>query len=309
MPNQVNDPIVFSKNLCKSYNSQLVVNHLNIEIERGCFLGILGPNGAGKTTTLRMLIGHCLMDSGSLDVFGLAMPEKASEIRAMIGVVPQMDNLDSDFTVRENLMVYGGYFQIKKSVLNKKIPELLKFASLEDKADSKINELSGGMRRRLTIARALINSPKILLLDEPTTGLDPQARQSIWQKLRELKQQGMTLILTTHYMEEAERLCDRVMVMDHGVVLADAAPKKLVKDEIEPHVLEVYEADVDLIEEVKKRVDFTRYEKSGDIHFFYGEKLQDSLGIVEKSSHDDYIFRPANLEDVFLKLTGRDLRE
>jgi len=302
-------PILQSRELCKSYAGKTVVNKLNLSIEAGCFCGILGPNGAGKTTTLRMFIGHCPIDSGLLSIFGLPMPDEASLIRESIGVVPQMDNLDPDFTVEENLYVYGRFFGIAKDVLERRIIELLEFASLQDKAASKISELSGGMRRRLTLARALINKPRLLILDEPTTGLDPQARQSIWQKLRELKKQGLTLILTTHYMEEAERLCDRVIVMDQGEVKADAPPKQLIRDEVESHVLEVHAADEGLIEQIKQDPSIARFEKSGDICFFYGHKLNDSLVILEQSEHDDYLFRPANLEDVFIKLTGRDLRE
>ncbi len=302
-------PIVEAVQLSKCYAGKTVVNKLNLSIDSGCFCGILGPNGAGKTTTLRMFIGHCPIDSGVLSILGLTMPEDASLIRESVGVVPQMDNLDPDFTVEENLYVYGRFFGIANAVLKKRIIELLEFASLQDKAASKISELSGGMRRRLTLARALINKPKLLILDEPTTGLDPQARQSIWQKLRELKKQGLTLILTTHYMEEAERLCDRVIVMDHGEVKADAPPKQLIKHEIESHVLEVHAADETLIEQIQRDSAITRFEESGDIYFFYGSKLHHALTVLEQSGHDDYLFRPANLEDVFIKLTGRDLRE
>lgn len=301
--------IVRSIQLTKLYNGKKVVNELDLTIEAGCFCGILGPNGAGKTTTLRMLVGHCPMDAGELSIFGLRMPENASLIRESVGVVPQMDNLDPDFTVEENLYVYGRFFGINSTTLKERTKELLAFASLEEKAGCKISELSGGMRRRLTLARALINKPKILILDEPTTGLDPQARQAIWQKLRELKKQGLTLILTTHYMEEAERLCDRVIVMDHGEVMADAPPKQLIKGEIESHVLEVHAAPDDLVETLKLDKSIARFEKSGDIYFFYGEKLNYALDVLERGTHDDYLFRPANLEDVFIKLTGRDLRE
>jgi len=303
------EPIVKAVRLSKNYSGKTVVNQLNLTIDAGCFCGILGPNGAGKTTTLRMFIGHCPIDEGSLSILGLTMPKDASLIRESVGVVPQMDNLDPDFTVEENLYVYGRFFGIANHVLKQRIVELLDFASLQDKADSKISELSGGMRRRLTLARALINKPKLLILDEPTTGLDPQARQSIWQKLRELKKQGLTLILTTHYMEEAERLCDRVIVMDHGEVKADSPPKQLIQTEIESHVLEVHAAGEGLIEKIKQDSAIARFEKSGDIYFFYGHKLLHALGVLEQSEHDDYLFRPANLEDVFIKLTGRDLRE
>lgn len=302
-------PIVQLSNMCKSYDGNAVVKDLNLNIEKGCFCGILGPNGAGKTTTLRMLIGHCPIDSGEVIVDGLSMPESASTIREFVGVVPQMDNLDPDFTVRENLQVYGRFFGIQADVLKDKIEELLDFAALQDKADNKIAELSGGMRRRLTLARALVNNPKLLILDEPTTGLDPQARQAIWQKLRELKKQGLTLILTTHYMEEAERLCDRVIVMDNGVMMADAPPKQLIRSEIEQHVLEVHAANDSLLEQLKQDKSIARFEQSGDISFFYGDKLKYALEMLEQGSHDDYLFRPANLEDVFIKLTGRDLRE
>ena len=301
--------IVKSIKLSKLYGGKAVVNELDLTIDSGCFCGILGPNGAGKTTTLRMLVGHCPIDSGELSILGLPMPDNASLVRESVGVVPQMDNLDADFTVEENLYVYGRFFGISSIVLKERTKELLEFASLEEKAKCKISELSGGMRRRLTLARALINKPKLLILDEPTTGLDPQARQAIWQKLRELKKQGLTLILTTHYMEEAERLCDRVIVMDHGEVMADAAPKKLIKNEVESHVLEVHAATEELLEQLRCDGSIARFEKSGDICFFYGEKLSHALEVLEESSHDDYLFRPANLEDVFIKFTGRDLRE
>ena len=301
--------IVSSENLTKKYGDFSVVDKLNLSIEEGCFCGILGPNGAGKTTTLRMFVGLCPIDGGSLTLFDKSMPENASVVRESVGIVPQMDNLDPDFTVEENLSVYGRFFGLSSSVLQSRIPELLAFSSLQDKANSKISELSGGMKRRLTLARALINKPKLLILDEPTTGLDPQARQAIWQKLRELKKQGLTLILTTHYMEEAERLCDRVIVMNHGEIKADAPPKKLIRKEIEAHVLEVHAAEDDLLSRIKQDTSVARFEKSGDIHFFYGEKLTQALDMLEQSSHDDYLFRPANLEDVFIKLTGRDLRE
>jgi len=309
--NAVSSPsqIVKTVKLSKLYNGKKVVNELDLIIDTGCFCGILGPNGAGKTTTLRMLVGHCPMDSGELSILGLPMPESASLIRESVGVVPQMDNLDPDFTVEENLYVYGRFFGINSAILKERTKKLLAFASLEDKADCKISELSGGMRRRLSLARALINKPKLLILDEPTTGLDPQARQAIWQKLRELKKQGLTLILTTHYMEEAERLCDRVIVMDHGEVMADAPPKQLIKGEIESHVLEVHAAPIDLVETLKLDKTIARFEKSGDICFFYGEKLNYALEVLEQGQHDDFLFRPANLEDVFIKLTGRDLRE
>lgn len=301
--------IVQAKNLTKLYNDQRVVNALDLIVERGSFTGILGPNGAGKTTTLRMLMGHCPPDSGELTVLGRGIPESARTARFEIGLVPQVDNLDPDFTVQENLIVYGRFFGISMEVLYERIESLLEFASLSDKRLCKINELSGGMRRRLTLARALINDPKLLILDEPTTGLDPQARQMIWHKLRALKKRGLTLILTTHYMEEAERLCDRVIVMDHGKILADAGPRELIRRHIEPHVLELHgeEADHQVVP-FKTHRNF-RYDHSGDTHFFYGEDLKPLIDCFEQQTAVHYLYRPANLEDVFIKLTGRDLRE
>lgn len=301
--------IVEAKNLSKYYNRHPVVNGLDLSVAPGSFTGILGPNGAGKTTTLRMFMGHCPPDSGELTVLGCAIPKHARAARANIGLVPQMDNLDPDFTVQENLIVYGRFFGLSKQSLLDRIQKLLDFASLSDKVHCKINELSGGMRRRLTLARALINNPRLLILDEPTTGLDPQARQMIWRKLRELKKQGLTLILTTHYMEEAERLCDRVIVMDHGRILADAPPRTLIREHIEPHVLELHGEDAEQhVAQFQNHAEF-RYDHSGDTHFFYGDDLKPLIDCFEQQSALHYLYRPANLEDVFIKLTGRDLRD
>ena len=206
-------------------------------------------------------------------------------------------------------MVYGRFFALTKQELAERIDKLLAFASLQDKAQCKINELSGGMRRRLTLARALINDPKLLILDEPTTGLDPQARQMIWRKLRELKKQGLTLILTTHYMEEAERLCDRVIVMDHGRILADAAPRELIRQHIELHVLEVHGDEVERHMAPLLAGAAVRYDRAGDTHFFYGDDLKPLIDRLDQQTSMHYLYRPANLEDVFIKLTGRDLRD
>lgn len=309
--NQQNNkmPIVEAHKLTKLYNNRPVVNALDLTVKTGSFTGILGPNGAGKTTTLRMFLGHCPPDSGELSVMGLPIPKQARAARADMGLVPQMDNLDPDFTVYENLVVYGRFFALTKQELAERIDKLLAFASLQDKAQCKINELSGGMRRRLTLARALINDPKLLILDEPTTGLDPQARQMIWRKLRELKKQGLTLILTTHYMEEAERLCDRVIVMDHGRILADAAPRELIRQHIELHVLEVHGDEVERHMAPLLAGAAVRYDRAGDTHFFYGDDLKPLIDRLDQQTSMHYLYRPANLEDVFIKLTGRDLRD
>ena len=216
--------VVEARGLTKRYDGRPVVDVIDFQVERGECFGILGPNGAGKTTTLRMLIGATPPSAGHLEVLGWPIPGEAREMRRRIGVVPQGDNLDPDFTVTENLAVYASYFGIGRKILAERIPQLLAFASLESKANAAITTLSGGMRRRLIIARALINRPDLLVLDEPTTGLDPQARHLIWQRLRSLLAEGTTLVLTTHYMEEAERLCNRLVILDHGKILVSGSP-------------------------------------------------------------------------------------
>lgn len=303
------EPVAEARTLRKVYGETTVVDRISFNIHRGDFCGILGPNGAGKTTTLRMIVGNTKATSGDLSVLGLQIPLHAQKMRARVGIVPQTDNIDPDLSVHENLLVYGRYFGLKKSFLKTRIPHLLDFASLTDRADCRINELSGGMIRRLTIARALISDPELLILDEPTTGLDPQARHTIWQQLRQLQRQGLTLILTTHYMEEAERLCDRIIVMDHGRILADRPPEKLISEEIEAHVLEVEGAKV--IEWLEGS-DFStniRIEKIGETVFIYGQNLSEIVNSLDKQGYFRYSYRPANLEDVFLKMTGRDLRD
>ncbi len=301
--------IVNATNLTKSYDTKIVVKGISFAIKKGECCGILGPNGAGKTTTLRMLVGHTVPDSGALDVLGYTVPEKAEKMRSKVGVVPQIDNLDPDFSVSENLYSYGSYFSYSRQELEPRIQKLLKFASLEDKADSRIQALSGGMKRRLTLARSLINDPKLLILDEPTTGLDPQARQLIWQQLRQLQKEGLTIIITTHYMEEAERLCDRIIVMDKGTVLADNRPEKLIEAHIEPHVLEVHGENSQQWHKQLELDESIRCEQVGETWFYYGKNLQPLIESLEKWNQLRYLYRPANLEDVFLKLTGRDLHD
>lgn len=301
--------IVRAEHLSKDYGRQRVVDGISFTIRRGEFCGILGPNGAGKTTTLRMLVGNTPATSGNLEVLGYSIPRQARTMRAHIGVVPQTDNLDPDFTVRENLQVYGRYFGLKRMVMARRIPELLAFAALEEKADCPISQLSGGMKRRLSIARALINRPKLLILDEPTTGLDPQIRQNIWQLLRQLQNDGLTLILTTHYMDEAERLCGRIILMDHGRILADQSPETLIRERIEPHVLEVHGAGVKAWQRAQPLKGTIRCEQVGESWFYYGAELQALVNSLDGWPGLRYSYRPANLEDVFLKLTGRELRD
>jgi lipooligosaccharide transport system ATP-binding protein len=301
--------IVQAENLTKHYGKQCVVDRISFQIVKGEFCGILGPNGAGKTTTLKMLVGNTPYSGGKLSVLGLPIPQQARFMRGRIGVVPQMDNLDPDFTVVENLRVYGRYFGLKRTELERRIAELLVFVLLEEKADAYINQLSGGMKRRLSIARALINRPELLILDEPTTGLDPQIRQNIWQLLRQLQKEGLTLILTTHYMDEAERLCGRIILMDHGRILADRTPEELVRERIEPHVLEVFGTGVAAWKQANPLDGPFRCEQVGETCFYYGANLSELVNTLDGWPGLRYSYRPANLEDVFLKLTGRELRD
>ena len=229
------------RDLRKTYGDQTVVAGLSFTVEPGTCFGLLGPNGAGKTTTLRLCLGLTGPDSGSIELNGCAIPADGQQARARVGVVPQFDNLDPDFTCAENLLVFGRYFGLKDADIKGRIPQLLDFAGLASKADARIATLSGGMKRRLTLARALVNDPDIVFLDEPTTGLDPQARHLIWDRLKQLKAAGKTLILTTHFMDEAERLCDTLIVIDHGRKITEGSPRELIAEHIEPQVIEVFD--------------------------------------------------------------------
>ena len=233
-------PLFECQHLLKRYGENTVVNDVSFSIAPGECLGVIGPNGAGKTTTLRMCLGLAQPDGGSIQAFGLSMPAEALAIKARLGVVSQFDTLDPDFTCAENLMVFGRYFGMKKTEIQARIPLLLEFAALSHKADAKPGQLSGGMKRRLSLARALINNPDLLLLDEPTTGLDPQARHLMWERLQQLLQQGKSILLTTHFMDEAERLCNRLLVLDHGKKIAEGTPRDLIAQHLEPDVVEVY---------------------------------------------------------------------
>jgi len=301
--------VVEARGLTKRYEGRPVVDAIDFQVERGECFGILGPNGAGKTTTLRMLIGATPPSEGQLEVLGWPIPGEARQMRRRIGVVPQGDNLDPDFTVTENLAVYASYFGIGRKVLAERIPQLLAFASLEAKANAAITTLSGGMRRRLILARALINRPDLLVLDEPTTGLDPQARHLIWQRLRSLLAQGTTLVLTTHYMEEAERLCNRLVILDHGKILVTGSPQALIRDHVEPQVLEVYGSQVERWLDERGRTLCGRAERVGETVFCYAEDEDPLLDDLRRRPELHFLHRPANLEDVFVKLTGRELRD
>ena len=297
------------QNLRKSYAGLAVVDDVSITIRKGECYGMLGPNGAGKTTTLRLMLGLIEPDSGHLSLLGYSVPQHARNARLRVGVVPQMDNLDPDFTVAENLLVYGRYFGMRDADIESRIPALLDFANLAHKRDARIPTLSGGMKRRLTLARALVNDPDIIFLDEPTTGLDPQARHLIWQRLRELTLQGKTLLLTTHFMDEAERLCHRLAILDQGRIVAEDSPRDMIAKHIEPQVVEVYgEHAANWAGEHAPRF-AERFETSGESAFCYVKDAQPLLAHLQGRDDLRYLHRPANLEDVFLKLTGREMRE
>ena len=297
-----------ARELRKSYGTHEVVAGIDLELKPGECFGLLGPNGAGKTTTLRLCLGLTDPDGGTISMFDQPIPRSARKARARVGVVPQIDNLDPDFTVRENLMVYGRYFGLSKSHIDARIPALLEFAGLANRAGDSIKALSGGMKRRLTLARALINDPDLIFLDEPTTGLDPQARHLIWQRLRQLAAQGKTIFLTTHFMDEAERLCHRLAIMDHGRIIASGSPRELIAQHIEPQVVEAHGPGVEAWMERAKGV-AARVERVGDTVFCYSENSKPLLKSLEGQDELGYLHRPASLEDVFLKLTGRDLRD
>lgn len=306
-----NKDIVYLQGLTKYYDGQCVVNDVTLRVKQGEYFGLLGPNGAGKTTILRMLLGMTPHDAGELRVLDYPIPEQARLMRCNIGVVPQMDNLDPDFTVLENLRTYASYFGLTSDSegMAQRIDELLEFANLSGKAQAKIESLSGGMKRRLTLARALVNDPKLLILDEPTTGLDPQARQLIWQRLRELKKAGRTLILTTHYMEEAQRLCDRLVIMDHGKIIDEGSPAELIEKHIEPHVIEVFGSGLDKWLNECTIESSARVERLGESAFIYTADEELLVSELCQKEELQFLHRRANLEDVFLKLTGRELRE
>ena len=300
-------PVVICNQLCKNYGSTPVVRDLDLAILSGTCYGLLGPNGAGKTTTLRMLLGLSPPTSGTLKVFDRDITAHPREIRARTGVVPQADNLDPDFTVAENLRVYAQYFRLGGPEIEQRIDRLLKMVELENQRHMRIPKLSGGMKRRLTIARALINEPELLVLDEPTTGLDPQARHMIWALVHRLKRSGKTILLTTHYMEEAERLCDNIGIIDNGRLLTEGDPRSLILEHSEAHVVEIRG---DLDPGVVSSLDTTdcRVERMEDTLYIYADDA-DTLSSVAESFHAmEPLRRPANLEDVFLRLTGRDLR-
>ncbi|REJ08237.1 ABC transporter ATP-binding protein [Microbacterium bovistercoris] len=310
-------PVIAARGLVKSYRSKgrpdfVAVDGLSFEVAPGESFGLLGPNGAGKSTTMKMVGAVSARTGGELSILGLDPDRYGPEIRSRLGVVPQQDTLDGELNVRENLYIYGRYFGLPAKVCKQKAEELLAFAQLEDKASSKVDQLSGGMKRRLTIARGLINDPRILLLDEPTTGLDPQARHVLWDRLFRLKEQGTTLVLTTHYMDEAEQLCDRLAVVDKGRIMAEGTPASLIREHSSREVLEVRFGSAhnkDAAERMKGIGD--RVDELPDRVLVYA---QDGEAALEQVAARDLhpitsLVRRSSLEDVFLRLTGRSLIE
>lgn len=300
--------------LTKRFGSFTAVDRISFSVAAGECFGFLGPNGAGKTTTMRMITNHLLLTEGSLTVLGMEVGDHARKVKGRIGVVPQENNLDTDLTVLENLQIYSRYHSIPAKVAKKRAIEMLELFQLEEHARSPIMQLSGGMQRRLLIARGLINNPELLILDEPTTGLDPQARHMIWQKLRALQGQGVTLILTTHYMEEAERLCSRLVIIDHGKIHVEGSPKELIEKHAGREVLEVRLLDGEdrngcLGSIGGRSLAGIDVECSADTLYLYTSDAAALIGRLTFGPERTILHRRASLEDVFLRITGRELRE
>jgi len=297
-----NTAVIAARNLVKRYGPLEVVKGIDFTVPTGQCFGLLGPNGAGKSTTMRMIMGLAEITSGEFTVFGASASHMTREVKAKIGLVPQDSNLDPDITVLENLQAFGRYFALSPAVIAERSERLLDFMQLGDKRHAPVHALSGGMKRRLTIARALIGNPELVILDEPTTGLDPQARVLIWKQLGELKKQGRTLLLTTHYMDEAQRLCDQIVIVDNGTVLDQGTPEELIARHVKGFVFEVQKPA--LAQSPDSRWD---QEDIGDSVLYFVDETAEFIADLPENAV--YLHRPANLEDVFLRLTGRILRE
>ena len=304
--------LISASGLTKTFGEFTAVDGIDFEVRRGEVFGFLGPNGAGKTSTMRMIGCTSPRTAGTLSVMGMDPSDSAAAIKARIGVVPQLDNLDIELTVRENLEMYSRYFDVARDIAKERIDELLDFVQLSERAKDKVEPLSGGMKRRLTIARALVNQPDLLLLDEPTTGLDPQARHLVWDRLYRLKQRGVTLVVTTHYMDEAEQLCDRLVVMDNAKIVAEGSPRDLIARYSTREVLELRLTD-EHRDTLKSTLDglAERIEWLPDRVLLYTEAGEATLSkITDGGLHpESALVRRASLEDVFLTLTGRSLIE
>ena len=300
--------IIEVENLRKSYGSDIAVDGISFTVQAGECFGLLGPNGAGKTTIIRMIYGFTPRESGRLSLFGTDCDGAWRSLKAKIGVCQQEDNLDPDLTVRQNLETFAAYFDLPSNLVNDRVMSLLQFTALEGREHANVMELSGGLKRRLVLARALLNEPQLLILDEPTSGLDPQSRHQLWSRLDDLKQRGLTTLLTTHYMDEAQRLCDRLIIMDHGKILVEGKPLDLIRDHVGKSVIEVIAPCSDLRLALKEKG--VVFEDVGQRLIIYsndGENLYRDL--LSEHCREGCMLRPATLEDVFLRLTGRELRE
>lgn len=308
----MSNQVIRAENLTKVYGDFTAVNNISFEVPRGESFGLLGPNGAGKSTTMKMIAAVSTRSSGNLEVLGMDPNTEGPSIRSQLGVVPQEDNLDQELRVRENLIAYGRFFGMPRAEASRRADELLEFAQLTDRVKSKVEPLSGGMKRRLTIARSLMNDPQMLLLDEPTTGLDPQARHILWDRLFRLKERGTTLVLTTHYMDEAEQLSDRIIVVDKGEIMAEGSPAQLIRQYSSKEVLEVRYGSDKNATVAKKIADVgERMEILPDRILIYSDNGERDLAEITKRGHHPTtsLVRRSSLEDVFLRLTGRTLVE
>ena len=308
----VSEPVIRAENIVKKYDDFVAVDGISFEVQRGESFGLLGPNGAGKSTTMKMIAAVSTRTSGSLEVLGMDPNTDGPAIRSQLGVVPQEDNLDQELRVRENLLTYGRFFGMSRAEVATRADKLLEFAQLTDRANSKVEPLSGGMKRRLTIARSLMNDPQMLLLDEPTTGLDPQARHILWDRLFRLKERGTTLVLTTHYMDEAEQLSDRIVVVDKGAIMAEGSPAQLIRQYSSREVLEVRYGSDKNASVAKKIVDIGECQEIlPDRILIYSDNGERDLAEITKRGHHPTtsLVRRSSLEDVFLRLTGRSLVE
>ncbi|MFN2383968.1 MAG: ATP-binding cassette domain-containing protein [Gemmatimonadota bacterium] len=305
--------MIIARGLTKSYGSDPVVQGIDFEVERGTCVGILGPNGAGKTTTINMICCFVRVTGGTLSVLGHSVGGDQRGIKRRLGVVSQDNNLDPDLTVRNNLLIYGRYFGLPRAERQRRADELLGFVQLDEKRDAHIRQLSGGMRRRLTLARALISSPELLVLDEPTTGLDPQARHVVWQKLRALGRAGVTMLLSTHYMDEAAQLCDRLLIMDSGRIIARGTPAGLIEEHIGAEVIELFPRAASPAHHAAAVTALSRaadhVERTGDEVYGFFRAADGARAVLPELVGLDFLHRHATLEDVFLKLTGRELRD
>lgn len=308
----MNGKAVFIQNLFKTYGDKKAVDNLSFEVPKGCCFGILGPNGAGKTTTMKMIYGKALRDKHTetrVQIFGLDPEKHELETKYLTGLVPQEDNLDAELSVFNNLLIYSKFYGIPKKEAEIKINQLIDFMDLQEKMDCRIRDLSGGMKRRLVIARALLNSPKLLILDEPTTGLDPQVRHLIWNKIRQLKKEGVTVLITTHYMDEAFQVCDKIMIMDNGKKIIEGRPHELLASHIEKYVLEIRNKEESSNLSVLKANRNFRVDETQETVFVYSDSLDQLKSAAAEMDLANCYLRQSNLEDLFLKSTGRELND